>query len=83
MGVFGRKFAGLEALYNYYQELGIKCSILPDKSPESVQRGLVKQDMGYIKVSGQGYDLLTIRMKGTTSGSYDLGKVHGVPIAKR
>ena len=83
MGVFGRKFAGLEALYNYYQELGIKSSILPDKSPESVQRGLVKQDMGYIKVSGQGYDLLTIRMKGTTSGSYDLGKVHGVPIAKR
>jgi hypothetical protein len=26
---------------------------------------------------------VTIRLKGTTSGSYDLGRVHGVPIASK
>jgi hypothetical protein len=78
-----KKFVGIDALCKYYQELGIKASILPDKSPEVVEKGLVKQDMGYIKVSGREFDLVTIRMKGTTSGSYDLGKVRGVPIATK
>jgi hypothetical protein len=78
-----KKFVGIDALCKYYQELGIKASILPDKNPEVVEKGLVKQDMGYIKVSGREFDLVTIRMKGTTSGSYDLGKVRGVPIATK
>jgi len=76
-------FAGLNALCEYYQELGIKASILPEKSTEAVQKGLVKQDVGYIKVTGQNFDLVTIRMKGTTSGSYDLGRIRGVPIATK
>ena len=83
MSVFGRKFAGLEALCEYYQGLGIKASILPDKSADAVEKGLIRQDMGYIIVTGRNFDLVTIRMKGTTSGSYDLGSVRGVPIASK
>ena len=78
-----QKFAGIDALCKYYQELGIKATILPEKSPEAIEKGRVKQDMGYIKVSGREFDLATIRMKGTTSGSYDLGKVRGIPIATK
>jgi hypothetical protein len=78
-----KKFVGIDALCKYYQELGIKASILPDKSPEAVEKGHIKQDMGYIKVTGREFDLVTIRMKGTTSGSYDLGKVRGMPIATK
>ncbi len=78
-----KKFVGIDALCKYYQELGIKASILPDKSPEAVEKGHIKQDMGYIKVTGREFDLVTIRMKGTTRGSYDLGKVKGIPIATK
>lgn len=83
MSVFGRKFAGLEALCEYYQELGIDASILPDKSSEAVEQGLIKHDMGYIKVTGRNFDLVTIRMKGTTSGSYSLGSIGPVNIASK
>jgi len=79
----GKKFAGLDALCKYYQELGIKTSVIPDKSLEAIEKGLIRQDKGYIKVTGQNFDLVTIRMKGTTSGSYDLGKIRGVPIATK
>lgn len=78
-----KKFVGIDALCKYYQELGIKASILPDKSPEAVEKGHIKQDMGYIKVTGREFELVTIRWKGTTRGSYDMGKVHGVPIATK
>ena len=78
-----KKFVGIDALCKYYQELGIKASILPDKSTETVEKGLIKQDMGYIKVTGQEFDLVTIRWKGTTRGSYDLGNIKGVPIATK
>ncbi|MHA3963892.1 MAG: hypothetical protein AM325_010150 [Candidatus Thorarchaeota archaeon SMTZ1-45] len=78
-----QKFVGIDALCKYYQELGMKASILPDKSPEAVEKGHIKQDMGYIKVAGREFDLVTIRMKGTTRGEYDLGKVRGIPIATK
>jgi len=78
-----KKFVGIDALCKYYQELGIKASVLPDKSPEAVEKGHIKQDMGYIKVTGREFDLVTIRWKGTTRGSYNLGKVRGVPIATK
>jgi hypothetical protein len=83
MSKITKKFAGIEALCQYYQELGIKASVIPDKSPEAVEKGHIKQDMGYIKVAGHNFDLVTIRMKGVTSGSYSLGKVHGVDIASK
>jgi hypothetical protein len=83
VGIFGRKFAGLDALCEYYQDLGIEASILPDKSPEAVEQGLIKQDMGYIKVTERNFDLVTIRMKGTTSGSYSLGSIGPVNIASK
>jgi len=83
MGVFGRKFAGMEALCEYYKELGMNASILPEKSPDAVEKGLIKHDMGYIKVAGRKFDLVTIRMKGTTSGSYSLGSVGGLNIASK
>ncbi len=83
MGVIDKKFAGLDALCKYYQELGIKASVIPDRSLEAIEKGLIRQDKGYIKVTGQNFDLVTIRMKGTTSGSYDLGKIRGVPIATK
>ncbi len=83
MGIFGKKFAGLEALCEYYQELGIEASILPDKSSEALEQGFIKQDMGYIKVTGRNFDLVTIRMKGTTSGSYSLGSIGPVNIASK
>ena len=83
MNIVQKKFAGIDALCKYYQELGIKATMLSDKSPEVIEKGHIKRDMGYIKVSGQGYDLVTIRMKGTTSGSYNLGNVRGVPIATK
>ncbi len=79
MGWIGEKFAGLEALCKYYVELGIDASVLPDGSPEALEKGLVKKDMGYIKVSGRNFELVTIRMKGTTSGSYSLGSI---PLGK-
>ena len=78
-----QKFVGIDALWKYYQELGMKASILPDKSPEAVEKGHIKQDMGYIKVAGREFDLVTIRWKGTTRGTYDLGNVRGIPIATR
>ena len=78
-----QKFVGIDALCKYYQELGMKASLLPEKSAEAVEKGLVKQDMGYIKVAGRNFDLVTIRMKGTTSGSYSMGKVHGVELAAK
>lgn len=81
--MFGKKFAGLDALCEYYQELGIEASILPDKSSEAVEKGFIKQDMGYIKVTGRNFDLVTIRMKGTTSGSYSLGSIGPVNIASK
>lgn len=78
-----QKFAGIDALCKYYQELGIKASVLPEKSPEAVEKGHIKQDMGYIKVAGREFDLVTIRWKGTTRGSYDLGNVRGIPIGTK
>jgi len=78
-----KKFVGIDALCEYYQELGIKAAVISDKSPEAVEQGRIKQDMGYIKVAGRNFDLVTIRMRGTTSGSYDLGKVRGIPIATK
>lgn len=79
MGWVGEKFAGLEALCKYYVELGIDASVLPEGSPEALEKGLVRKDMGYIKVTGRNFDLVTIRMKGTTSGSYSLGNI---PLGK-
>ncbi len=76
-----QKFVGIDALCKYYQELGIKATLLPEKSTEAVEKGHVKQDMGYIKVAGRNFDLVTIRMKGTTSGSYSMGTYRGVEIA--
>lgn len=67
MGWIGEKFAGLEALCRYYVELGIIASVLPDGSPEALQKGPIRRDMGYIKVNGCNFDLVTIRMKGATS----------------
>jgi len=83
MGVVGKKFSGLDALCTYYQELGLNVSILPDNSSEAVQEGLIKQDNGYIKVTGKSFHLVTIRMKGTTSGSYSLGSVGGVNLKSK
>ncbi len=68
MGWIGEKFAGLEALCKYYVEPGIDASVLPDDSSEALEKGLIRKDMGYIKVTGLNFDLVTIRMKGTTSG---------------
>lgn len=79
MGWIGEKFAGLDALCRYYVELGLDASMLPDGSSEALEKGLVRKDMGYIKVSGRNFELVTIRMKGTTSGSYSLG---GIPLGK-
>ncbi len=70
MGLIGEKFAGLEALCKHYVELGVDASVLPEGSPEALEKGLVRKDMGYIKVKGRNFELVTIRMKGTTSGSY-------------
>jgi len=78
-----KKFVGIDALCQYYQELGMKVSVIPDKSPDAVEKGHIKQDMGYIKVTGRNFDLVTIRMKGTTSGSYSMGKVGPVDIASK
>lgn len=48
--------------------------------------------MGYIKVNGRNFELVTIRMKGTTSGSYSLGGINlgkaggskvGVPVGEK
>jgi hypothetical protein len=81
VGVIGKKYAGLEALCEYYQRLGIEASILPDKSPEAVEQGFIKHDMGYIKVTGRNFDLVTIRTKGTTSSSSS--SIGGVNIASK
>ncbi len=83
MSWISRKYAGLDELCDYYRALGIDASILPDKSPEAVEQGFIKQDMGYIKVTGRNFDLVTIRMKGTTSGSYSMGTIGGVNIASK
>ena len=81
VSVFGKNYAGLQALYNYYRGLGIDASILPDKSPEAVEQGFIKHDMGYIKVTGRNFDLVTIRTKGTTSTSSS--SIGGVTIASK
>jgi hypothetical protein len=81
--MFGKKFAGLDALCDYYQELGITASILPEGSPEAVEEGFIKQDNGYIKVTNRNFSLVTIRTKGTTSGSYSMGSVGGVNLASK
>ena len=83
MGMLGKKFAGLDDLCTYYQELGMNASILPDNSPEAIQEGFIKQDNGYIKVTGKNFHLFTVRMKGTTSGSYNLGNVGGVNLGSK
>ena len=83
MSRIDKKFAGLDALCKYYQELGIKASVISDKSADAVEKGLIKQDKGYIKVTGRDFDLVTIRIKGTTSGSYSMGKVSGVDMASK
>ncbi len=64
------KLAGLEALCERYRELGIDASILPENSPEAVQKGIVTQDVGYIKVRGLDFDLVTMRVGPMTRGSY-------------
>lgn len=92
MSWFGKKFAGLEALCKYYLELGIDASILPEDSPESLEKGLVKSDMGYMKINGWNFDLVTIRIRGATSGSYELGTIGlgkvggskiGIPVGEK
>jgi hypothetical protein len=65
----GKNYSDLAALCDYYRGLGIDASILPDKSPEAVEQGFLKQDRGYIKVTGRNFDLVTIRTKGTKSSS--------------
>jgi hypothetical protein len=73
---FNRANAGygaLDALCNHYQELGLDVSILPKGSPEAIG-GFLNPDMGYIKVVGKNFDLVTIRMKGSgTSSSHNVG----------
>lgn len=87
MGWIGEKFAGLEALCKYYLELGMDASVLPDDSPEALEKGLIRKDMGYIKVNGRNFDLVTVRVRGITSGSYSLGRAGGakvgVPIGEK
>lgn len=80
MGWIGKKFAGIDELCRYYKELGIDAQVLSEGSPEALEQGLIKQDMGYMKVNGRNFTLVTVRMKGTTSGSYSLGTVAGANI---
>lgn len=80
MGWIGKKFAGIDELCRYYRELGIDAQVLPEGSTEVLDQGFVKQDMGYMKVNGRNFSLVTIRMKGATSGSYSLGTVAGVGV---
>jgi hypothetical protein len=58
---FNRANAGygaLDALCNHYQEFGLDVSILPKGSPEAIG-GFLNPDMGYIKVVGKNFDLVT------------------------
>lgn len=83
MGWAGKKFAGIDELCNHYNALGIDAKVLPEGSPEALEKGLLRQDMGYIKVAGKNFDLVTIRMKGGTSGSYSLGTAGPVNIGSK
>jgi len=47
MSVFGRKFAGSEALCEYYPELGMGALILPDNTSEAEEQGFIKHERGY------------------------------------
>jgi hypothetical protein len=76
----GKKFAGLEALCRYYQELGIDASILPDDSPEAVQRGFLVQDLGYIKIGERNFNLVTVRMKSSRGYGCAMGPIP-IPLA--
>jgi hypothetical protein len=76
-----RKLAGVDALCEYYQELGMDVSILPDDSSEAVEKGLIRQDRGYIKVTGRNFDLVTIRTKGkSTSTSTPISAKQTIPF---
>ncbi len=58
-------------------------SILPDNSPEAVEKGFFKQDQGYIKVAGRNFELVTMRTKGTgstRSSSFGVGGVN-IPVS--
>ncbi len=77
-----QKLAGLEALCERYRELGIDASILPEDSPEAMKQGIIKQDMGYIKVKGMNFDLATVRTGGTTRGGYST-KMGGITMASK
>ena len=83
-----RKFAGFDAalddLCRYYQELGIDASILPDDSPEAVELGIMmKGDLGYIRVRGRNFDLVTIRSEGVKERRGCSMSLIPVPLASK
>ncbi|TRO53946.1 hypothetical protein E2P63_01915 [Candidatus Bathyarchaeota archaeon] len=83
MSWFSKKLACLDGLCEYYKELGMNASILPDDSPEAVEKGLFKQDQGYMKVADRNFELVTIRIKGRGSSNESSFGVGGfnVPVS--
>jgi len=77
-----KKLAGLDALCEYYKELGMDASILPDDSSEAVEKGFIRQDSGgYIKVTGRNFELVTIRARGTgRSTSSPISSKQTIPL---
>lgn len=75
----------LDALCEYYKELGMDVSVLPNDSSEVVGKGFSKEDEGYIKVADRNFELVTIRMKGMgggTSSSFGFGGIN-IPMSSK
>ncbi len=74
----------LESLCDYYKSLGIAAMVLPKDSPEGLETGRLRQDMGYIAVRGRNFDLVTIRFSGAArGGSSSSTSAGGVPISSK
>ena len=61
-----KRTSGFCDLSDYYKEFGMDISLLQDDSPEALKQDIIKKDLGYMKVLGKNFDLVTIRAKGTT-----------------
>lgn len=70
---------GFYDLCDYYNELGMNAIALHDDSPDALKQGFIKQDIGYIKVVGKNFDLVTIRGKGSSTGGSS-HTVNGVTV---
>lgn len=73
---------GLEGLLEHYRGLGLEVSLLAEDSPERIETGPLRRDVGYIRVEGRNFDLVALRYGGASTTTRS-SNVLGIPVSAR